>query len=329
MNRMILIFAIGISFLGLQNVFGQISASTKTIPLGILNEKVKFLPLPSYPRDSGQLYGPVQVIVRVDLPKGQVVSAKAVSGHPFLRPAAVAAALEAVFQPILEDFGTVYGDGVLVYRVEEFNRRPITNAKPKPLLKLFEAKEAIINGKALILERPDYSAEGRSACAKGKVEILTLIHGWRGEVISAKAISGDELLFDESEKAVLKSKFAAFNIDGDKDLYFVGKIVFSFDSLAKCLDVGVVNKKALSIPRPQVRNLDQINKEEIVTVKIVVDLNGRVIYAKAISGHPLLREECVASARQAKFSPAYINGPPIQFNALLVYRFKPDGTIAF
>ena len=204
MNRMILIFAISISFLGLQNVFGQITASTKTIPLGILNEKVKFLPLPSYPRDTGQLYGPVQVIVGVDLPKGQVVSAKAVSGHPLLRPAA--AALEAVFQPILEDFGTVYGDGVLVYRVEDFNGRPITNAKPKRLLKLFEAKEAIINGKALILERPDYSAVARSACAKGKVEILTLIHGWRGDVISAKAISGDELLFDESEKGGFEIK---------------------------------------------------------------------------------------------------------------------------
>jgi hypothetical protein len=54
-------------------------------------------------------------------------------------------------------------------------------------------KRPIVNGKATKLPKPDYPQEAKASCANGKVEVEVLI-GEDGNVIEAKAISGDRLL---------------------------------------------------------------------------------------------------------------------------------------
>ena len=113
-----------------------------------------------------------------------------------------------------------------------------------------------------------------------------------------------------------------------------GIIVYNFVSDKKCIDAGVVNEKALSIPKPQVANLNQpkhlqIKQRQTVEVRIIIEIwSGKVTHARAVSGHPLLRSASEASARQAKFSPVN-DVPNIPIKAILVYKFKPDGTIEF
>jgi len=327
-----LLFSVGISLFGFRTAFGQNSQTPKTLLIGVLNEKAKELVMPKLTNFQPRIAGSLYVQVKIDLQKGEVISATAVSGHPLLRFSAENAAKKAKFEPILKDFETIYGTGVLVYKVEDFTGKIIENKNPKPILPIIEFRTAIINGKAIKLEKPEYSDEARNNCAAGKVEVLTLIHSGSGEVFAAKAISGNELLFDSSEKAVMQSKFAPSNINGNNDFYVVSKIVYNFDSLAKCISVGIVNKKALNIPKPQVGQIIhpkhlRILKEQIVAVQIVVDESGKVTQAKAISGHPLLYAACTNSARQTKFPPTLIDGPPIKVKALFIYKFKPDGTI--
>ena len=76
------------------------SAPRAPISGGILNGKATSLPKPVYPpiAKSARASGTVVVQVTVD-ETGEVISARAVSGHPLLQAAAVQAAYQATFSP--------------------------------------------------------------------------------------------------------------------------------------------------------------------------------------------------------------------------------------
>jgi protein TonB len=88
----------------------------KTVSGGVLNGKATSLPKPAYPAAAKavQAGGSVSVQVLID-EGGRVVSASAVSGHPLLRAAAVAAARGARFSPTLLSGQAVKVSGVITY----------------------------------------------------------------------------------------------------------------------------------------------------------------------------------------------------------------------
>jgi outer membrane biosynthesis protein TonB len=67
-------------------------------------------------------------------------------------------------------------------------------------------KQPIVNGMATYLPKHDFPQEAKDFCANGKVEVEVLI-GEDGNVIEAKAISGDELLHGSAVEAAKKAKF--------------------------------------------------------------------------------------------------------------------------
>ncbi|HEX8719397.1 MAG TPA: cytochrome c oxidase assembly factor Coa1 family protein [Pyrinomonadaceae bacterium] len=83
---------------------------------GVLDAKAASKPAPAYPAlaKAAHASGTVNVRVVVD-ETGGVTSAEAVSGHPLLRPAAVAAARAAKFPPTVRDGRPVKVRGVLTY----------------------------------------------------------------------------------------------------------------------------------------------------------------------------------------------------------------------
>lgn len=84
--------------------------------IGVANGKATFLPKPQYPATANamRLEGKVDVQVMID-EKGNVTSAKAVSGHPFFRVVAEQAARSARFTPTLLSNVPVKVTGVIVY----------------------------------------------------------------------------------------------------------------------------------------------------------------------------------------------------------------------
>jgi protein TonB len=82
----------------------------------VLNSEAIELPKPSYPPMAIQirLQGMVSVQVLID-EKGNVVSAKALSGHPFFVPAAQKAAMRARFSPTIIGDQPVKVSGVITY----------------------------------------------------------------------------------------------------------------------------------------------------------------------------------------------------------------------
>lgn len=83
---------------------------------GVLNGLALSLPKPSYPGIAKQagVQGPVNVQVLID-ETGKVISAKAVSGSPLLKPAAQQAALAARFSPTKLGDQAVKVSGVITY----------------------------------------------------------------------------------------------------------------------------------------------------------------------------------------------------------------------
>lgn len=85
---------------------------------------------------------------------------------------------------------------------------------------------------------------------------------------------------------------------------------------------GVLNGRAVSLPKPlytlAARNA---GASGAVNVEILVDENGVVVSARALSGHPMLRPEAVRAAYQARFSPTFLSGKPVKVSGVLTYNF--------
>lgn len=93
---------------------------------------------------------------------------------------------------------------------------------------------------------------------------------------------------------------------------------------ARTIDGGILNGKALSLPQPPYPSIARTAKASgTVVVQVLVDENGNVVSAHALSGHPLLQAASVAAARTAKFSPTKLAGQPVKVEGTITYRFEP------
>jgi protein TonB len=88
------------------------------------------------------------------------------------------------------------------------------------------------------------------------------------------------------------------------------------------LSGGVLNGKALRLPvptyPPAARNSGAQGR---VVVEVVIDEQGRVAEARAVSGHSFLLQAAVQAARQARFTPALLSGQPIKVKGTINYVF--------
>lgn len=85
---------------------------------------------------------------------------------------------------------------------------------------------------------------------------------------------------------------------------------------------GVLNGKAISKPQPAYPPIAKAARASgTVTVQVLVNEEGNVISAKAVSGHPLLQQAAVNAAYQAKFSPTIVSGQKVKVSGVLTYNF--------
>ncbi|MCI0350767.1 MAG: energy transducer TonB, partial [Acidobacteriales bacterium] len=83
---------------------------------GVLNGRAISLPKPAYPAIARQAHASGTVVVQVTIDEnGNVISARAVSGHPLLQAVAVGAARQARFSPTKLSGQPVKVTGVITY----------------------------------------------------------------------------------------------------------------------------------------------------------------------------------------------------------------------
>jgi TonB family protein len=120
----------------------------------------------------------------------------------------------------------------------------------------------------------------------------------------------DHRRYDAIESAV-KSKFTAIVADSDPPPHAT-------------ISGGVLNGKASKLPKSAYpANAHEAGASGKVEVRIVIDEMGNVIWARAISGHPLLQKPAEEAALQTKFPVTKLSGQPVRVSGLLLYNFVP------
>ena len=91
---------------------------------------------------------------------------------------------------------------------------------------------------------------------------------------------------------------------------------------ARTKSMGVVNGMATDLPRPAYSAIAKAaNARGVVTVQVLIDEDGKVISARAVSGHPLLQRESVQAAYRARFTPTLLSKQPVKVSGVITYNF--------
>jgi len=86
--------------------------------------------------------------------------------------------------------------------------------------------------------------------------------------------------------------------------------------------VNVVNGRALRLVTPNYPAIARkAQASGTVVVKVLIDEEGKVIAAKAISGHPLLLAASVEAAKNSLFSPTVLGDKPVRVEGVIQYNF--------
>lgn len=100
------------------------------------------------------------------------------------------------------------------------------------------------------------------------------------------------------------------------------KVDLKKDSGDRIIVSKVVNGLATHLPKPPYPPIAlQANIKGEVNVQVMIDEAGKVVSAKAVNGHPLLKGAAEKAAWSARFQPTTISGRPVKVTGVIVYRF--------
>jgi TonB family protein len=86
---------------------------------------------------------------------------------------------------------------------------------------------------------------------------------------------------------------------------------------------SVLCGKAISLPKPAYPPEAKAAKASgTVVVEAIVDETGRVIWARPLSGHPLLLQAAKHAAYRARYSPEMLYGKPVKVRVQIYYNFQ-------
>ncbi len=87
---------------------------------------------------------------------------------------------------------------------------------------------------------------------------------------------------------------------------------------------GLLNGKAISLPKPAYPPAARaVRAEGAVQMQVLIDEDGNLFSAAAVSGHPLLRGAARQAACGVKFSPTILSGKPVKVMGIITYKFVP------
>lgn len=90
--------------------------------------------------------------------------------------------------------------------------------------------------------------------------------------------------------------------------------------LAKPVEVGDLNAKAIALPKPVLsEEAKRLKASGKVSVRVLVDENGKVVSATALNNVAILREIAEDAARQTVFNPLTLDGITVKFTGILTF----------
>ena len=93
--------------------------------------------------------------------------------------------------------------------------------------------------------------------------------------------------------------------------------------IKKIISKGVINGTAKRLVKPSYSAAAKAaNIKGKVTVEVTINENGKVMSARVVKGHPLLRQGVANAARKSTFSPTYLSNQKVKVKGLIVYNFN-------
>jgi TonB family protein len=138
----------------------------------------------------------------------------------------------------------------------------------------------------------------------------------------------EELVFDNGSSLHVRMKVRYLDFTPTKATLKVTEVgeneVPTSGNAPKPVEAGVLNAKAVVLPKPRFpEEARRVKASGKVTVRVVVDENGKVISAVATDGPLALREAAETAARQATFEPTTVGGITVKVTGVLTYDFVP------
>ena len=86
---------------------------------------------------------------------------------------------------------------------------------------------------------------------------------------------------------------------------------------------AVLTGKAIKLRKPPFPDCNcKFSKINKITVQFIVNKNGVVEFAKAMSGNPMLKAASEKAIRNPKFYVSYVAGNPVNAHGVITYRFE-------
>lgn len=93
-------------------------------------------------------------------------------------------------------------------------------------------------------------------------------------------------------------------------------------TVPRIVSKGVITGLALQLPKPPYPQIaKQAGAHGAVNVQVLIDENGKVISAKAITGNPLLMPAAQQAAYGARFSPTKLGDQAVKVSGVITYNF--------
>lgn len=128
---------------------------------------------------------------------------------------------------------------------------------------------------------------------------------------------------DRSEKLVVKGD-RDFTASNDPPPDYIGPVATTGTSISKGIQGGVLNGKAVTLPRPPYPPAARaVRASGAVSIQVLIDEDGKIFSAAPVSGHPLLRMAARQAACGAEFTPTLLSGNPVKVSGIIVYNFVP------
>ena len=199
---------------------------------------------------------------------------------------------------------------------------------------------------------PAYPEDLRLQGVEGNVVVEVLVSE-DGDVVTAQAVGGDARLRPLAEEAAKRWRFRPFSSDG-RSVQRKGTIVFRFHKEGRVFvsrtprgvyvgwpgtelipeegrivasisgegDTRDSTVKAVVKVSPKYPTMAKDAKVEgAVVVEVQVSDSGRVVSARALSGHPLLRASAEEAALKWRFEPVTVDGAPTESIGIIRFYF--------
>jgi TonB family protein len=138
----------------------------------------------------------------------------------------------------------------------------------------------------------------------------------------------EELLFDSGEPLHIRMKVRYMDFTPTSATLKVTEIGenetpgSSNGGVARPIEGGALDSKAISMPKAVMsEEAKRLKLTGRITVKVLVDENGKVVSAVAQNGPAALREAAEAAAREATFEPVTQGGITVRVTGTLTYNF--------